>query len=92
MTDLVENEYGIEYVNIGIRKLRIHRINSRWLVEYQREPQWLFGLDRWWWFNNGTYVLYNDALDRVETLKSQGFLSVAKFQQCKVFEMETTNE
>ena len=38
MSDLVANEYGVETVHIRITKLRIHRTDGKWLVEYRREP------------------------------------------------------
>lgn len=87
MTDLVTNEYGVEFDHVFITKLRIHRTDSRWLVEYRREPRWLFGLDRWWWFNDGTYVEYSDALMRVEFLKQSRFVSVPRFQTVKEFDL-----
>ena len=34
MIELVDNEFGIEYEKISIRKLRIFRVGKQWLVEY----------------------------------------------------------
>jgi hypothetical protein len=58
------------------------------LVEYRREPRWILGLDRWWWFNDGIYVDYADASARVDTLLGIGFVSKTQFQKVKVFEVE----
>jgi len=88
MTDLVANEYGVEFDHIAITKLRIHRTNSMWLVEYRRVPRWLLGLDRWWWFDDGTYTDYADASNRVDHLIGQGYVSKARFQTVKEFNFE----
>ena len=52
MSELVANEYGVEFDHIKVTRLRIHRTNGKWLVEYRREPRWFLGLDRWWWFDD----------------------------------------
>ena len=88
MSELVANEYGVEFDHIKITKLRIHRTDDMWLVEYRREPRWLFGLDRWWWFDDGRYANYSDATDRIDTLLGIGFVSKAQFQTVKEFEVE----
>lgn len=88
MTDLVANEYGVEFDHIAITKLRIHRTNGMWLVEYRRVPRWLLGLDRWWWFDDGTYTDYADASNRVDHLIGQGYVSKARFQTVKEFNFE----
>jgi hypothetical protein len=88
MSELVANEYGIDFDHIKITKLRIHRTDGKWLVEYRRAPRWLLGLDRWWWFDDGTYVDYADASARVDHLLGIGFVSKTQFQQVKVFEVE----
>ena len=87
MSDLVANEYGVEFDHIKIKKLRIHRTNGMWLVEYRREPRWPLGLDRWWWFNDGTYVDYADASSRVDHLIDIGFVSKTQFQTVKEFNL-----
>lgn len=87
MSDIVANEYGVEFKHTGITKLRIHRTDGKWLVEYRRVPSWPFGLDRWWWFDDGTYLEYMDAYHRVEYLRNAGFVSVAQFQTVKEFEV-----
>jgi hypothetical protein len=87
MTELVANEYGVEHDNIQIAKLRIHRTNGMWLVEYRRIPRWLFGLDRWWWFDDGTYTEYADASNRVDHLINVGYISKTRFQSVKEFEV-----
>lgn len=87
MTELVANEYGVEHNHIQITKLRIHRTNDMWLVEYRRQPSWLFGLDRWWWFDDGTYTDYSDASNRVDHLIDVGYISKTRFQTVKEFEV-----
>lgn len=88
MSELVTNKYGVEFDHIRIKKLRIFRLSKKWLVEYQREPRWILGLDRWWWFNDGTYVDYEDALKRVEYLRGIKFISTTAFQKVKVFDVD----
>lgn len=88
MTELVANEYGVEHENIQITKLRIHRTDDMWLVEYRRIPRWLFGLDRWWWFDDGTYMEYADASNRIDHLIDLGYISKTRFQTVKEFEIE----
>jgi hypothetical protein len=88
MSELVANEYGVEFDHIKITKLRIFRTDGKWLVEYRRAPRWILGLDRWWWFNDGIYVDYADASARVDHLLGIGFVSKTQFQKVKVFEVE----
>lgn len=88
MSELVANEYGVEFDHIRITKLRIHRTDGKWLVEYRREPRWFLDLDRWWWFDDGVYVDYADATDRVDHLLGVGFVSKAQFQTVKEFNVE----
>jgi hypothetical protein len=88
MAELVDNEYGIEYEFIAIRKLRIFRIGNQWLVEYQRTPRtWAFW-DRFCWYNDGQYVEYYDALARVNDIKADRYVKIARFQKVKTFEVE----
>jgi len=88
MTEPVTNEYGVEFDQIEITKLRIFRTDGQWLVEYRRKPRWILGLDRWWWFNDGKYVDYTDARERVEFLRTAKFVSKTRFQTVKTFEVE----
>lgn len=88
MSELVANEYGVEIRHIKITKLRIHRTDDMWLVEYRREPRWFLGLDRWWWFDDGRYADYADATERVDHLLGVGFVSKAQFQTVKEFSVE----
>lgn len=85
---MVDNEYGVEYDEVHIKRLRIFRTDGQWLVEYQRYPRWIFGLDSWWWFNDGKYVSYTDALDRIQYLQTEGVVRKARFQKVKTFEVE----
>ena len=88
MDDLVINEFGIEYEKIIIKKLRIFRVGKQWLVEYQRAPRLFAPWDYFWWYNDGQYVEYYDALERVNELKSNGYVSVPRFQKVKTFEVD----
>ena len=88
MSELVANEYGVEFDHIKITKLRIHRTDDMWWVEYRRAPRWPLGLDRWWWFDDGRYASYADATDRIDTLLGIGFVSKARFQTVKEFDVE----
>lgn len=85
---MTDNEFGVEYDEIRIKKVRYHRTDGKWLVEYQRYPRWIFGLDRWWWFNDGMYISYYDAVERVQNLCEAGIVRKAQFQKTKVFEVE----
>lgn len=87
MTELVANEYGVEFDRIEITKLRIFRTDGKWLVEYRRKPRWPFGIDQWWWWNDGVYVEYTDALERVEFLRAAKSVCKTRFQTLKTFEI-----
>ena len=88
MTELVDNEYGIEYEKIVIKKLRIFRVGKQWLVEYQRAPRLWAPWDYLWWYNDGQYVEYYDALGRVQELKGNGYVNLPRFQKVKEFVIE----
>lgn len=88
MTELVDNEFGIEYEKITIKKLRIFRVGQQWLVEYQRTARLWAPWDYFWWYNDGQYVEYYDALARVNELKSNGYVSIPRFQKAKEFVIE----
>ena len=88
MDDLVINEFGIEYEKIIIKKLRIFRVGKQWLVEYQRAPRLFAPWDYFWWYNDGQYVEYYDALGRVKELKDNGYVNIARFQKVKEFIIE----
>jgi hypothetical protein len=88
MTELVDNEFGIEYEQISIKKLRIFRVGKQWLVEYQRVPRLWALWDYFWWYNDGQYVEYYDALGRVNDLKANGYANVPRFMKVKTFEVD----
>ena len=56
MTELVDNEFGMEYQKILIKKLRIFRTGKHWLVEYRRDVRAWAPWDYFWWYNDGQYV------------------------------------
>ncbi len=85
MTDIVDNEYGIEYEQISIKKLRIFRVGKQWLVEYQRTPRLWAPWDYFWWYNDGQYVDYQDAVFRINELKTAGCVKIPRFQKVKEF-------
>jgi hypothetical protein len=87
MTELVDNEFGVEYNQISIRKLRIFRVGQQWLVEYQRAPRTWAAWDYFWWYNDGQYVEYYDAIARVNDLKTNGYVNIPRFQKVKTFEV-----
>ena len=87
MTELVDNEFGIEYEQISIKKLRIFRVGKQWLVEYQRYVRLWAPWDHFWWYNDGQYVEYYDALGRVNDLKANGYVNIPRFMKAKTFEV-----
>ena len=88
MTELVDNEFGVEYEHIVVKKLRIFRVSRQWLVEYQRVPRVWAPWDYFWRYNDGQYVEYYDALARVNELKANGYVNVPRFMKVKHFEVE----
>ena len=88
MTDLVDNEYGIENEKIEIKKLRIFRNGQQWLVEYRRVPRLWAPWDYFWWYNDGMYIDYQDAVARVSYLKADGCVIIPRFQKVKEFVIE----
>lgn len=88
MTETVDNEYGMEYEKITVKKLRIFRVGKQWLVEYQREPRVWAPWDRFWWYNDGQYVQYYDALARVNDLRQDGYVAVPRFMKAKTFTID----
>ena len=87
MTELVDNEFGMEYQKILIKKLRIFRMGKQWLVEYRRNVRAWAPWDHFWWYNDGQYVEYYDALARVNELNSNGYVNIPQFQKVKHFEV-----
>jgi hypothetical protein len=88
MTETVNNEYGVEYETIVIRKLRIFRVGKQWLVEYQRQPRIWAPWDYFWWYNDGQYVQYYDAIARIEDLKGDKQILIPRFMKVKTFEVD----
>ena len=71
ITETTMHDLGLEFVKYPITAVRIHRTDGQWLVEFRRKPKYI--VDAWWWFNDGTYVSYNDAKVRAAKLASQGY-------------------
>lgn len=88
MTETVDNEYGMEYEKISVKKLRIFRVGKQWLVEYLREPRVWAPWDYFWWYNDGQYVSYYDALARINDLKQDGYVAIPRFMKVKTFTID----
>lgn len=88
MTETVDNEYGMEYEKITVKKLRIFRVGKQWLVEYLREPRVWALWDYFWWYNDGQYVSYYDALARINDLKQDGYVAIPRFMKVKTFTID----
>ena len=70
------NEVGLEIVKWPITKVRVGKVDDRWLVEYRRKPKWV--LDRWWWFDDGKYIDYREAVARAQSMASVGYITSIK--------------
>lgn len=82
-----EHTFGIYHVHVPITEVRVHRTDGKWLVEYRRVPKYY--LDKWWWFNDGTYIEYKDAMDRINHLLEAKYVTFTKFNRVKRFEVES---
>lgn len=68
------SDIGLEYVKIPICRVRIHKTDGQWLVEYRKVTvTWWKVWDRFWWYNDGKYVSYNDAKYRAQALAGDGY-------------------
>ena len=52
--NLTIKDIGLEVIKWPITKVRVGKVDDRWLVEYRRKAKWV--LDRWWWFDDGKYI------------------------------------
>lgn len=86
MDELAQNEFGIEYDHVPVTAVRMHRTDGKWLVEYRRKPRWL--IDGWWWFNDGMYVNYNEAVARLDYIKGTKHVSIPRYMKTKTFKVE----
>jgi hypothetical protein len=84
-TEYSITDLGLEVVQHPITHVRIHRTDCQWLVEYRRKPKWF--VDGYWWFNDGKYVEYNEAMARAELLKARGYYTYTRYKSEK-FEVE----
>ena len=82
------HDLGYEYIKIPITHSRVHRVNSKWLVEYKLKAR--FVIDGLWWFNDGVYVEYNDAAKRAQFIVERGY--VRKMRYKKAFFTKTKNK
>lgn len=70
------NDVGLEVVKWPITKVRVGKVDDRWLVEYRRKPKWV--LDRWWWFDDGKYIDYREAVTRAKAMASLGYVTTMR--------------
>ena len=82
------NDLGLEYIKRPLLKVRIIRVDGQWLVEYRRQPRWLFGIDSLWWFNDGKYMEYTEALDRAHKLIAQGYTMSTQYIRKEEFDVQ----
>jgi hypothetical protein len=71
--DLNINDIGLEIAKTEITKARVGKVDNMWLVEYRRKPKWFF--DRWWWFDDGKYIDYREAVARAKVLAEAGYVT-----------------
>lgn len=77
--NLTISDIGMEIVNTVITDVRMHRVDHKWLVEYKRIPQYY--VDKWWWFNDGTYVNHNEAVTRAKLIAAQGYVQGVRYKK-----------
>ena len=73
---LTINDVGLEVVKWPITKVRVGKVDDRWLVEYRRKAKWV--LDRWWWFDDGKYIDYREAVARAQAMASLGYVTTIR--------------
>ena len=79
------SDLGLEYVKLPITNVRIHRTDGQWLVEYKKLPRW-YALWNWfWWWNDGKYVSYNDAVARAQKLSSNGYVLSTRYKRAEFY-------
>lgn len=78
--DLTMQQLGLEYYNVPVVAVRIHRTDNQWLVEYKKlAKRWWKPWDYFWWYNDGKYVNYWDASDRAMQIASDGFVRCIRY-------------
>lgn len=79
------SDLGLEYVKIAITNVRIHRTDGQWLVEYKKLPRWYAFWNWIWWWNDGKYVSYNDAVARAQKLSSNGYVLSTRYKRAEFY-------
>lgn len=78
-------DHGLEVKKYPITKVRLQFHNGHWYVEYRRKPKYI--LDRWWWFDDGKYADYPEALVRAQVLAATGGIKEVKHLDTQIFEV-----
>jgi len=78
--DLTIADLGMEYAQTPIKQIRIHRTDGKWKVEYKKAKIRL-PWDYFWWYSDGTFLRYQDAVDRATDLKHIGFVVSLRYKQ-----------
>lgn len=78
--DVTIDDLGMEYAQTPIKKVRIHRTDGKWLVEYKKAKISL-PWDWFWWYNDGVFLRYQDAVIRAKDLQSIGYVVKLRFKQ-----------
>lgn len=74
--NLTIKDIGLEVIRWPITKVRVGKVDDRWLVEYRRKAKWVF--DRWWWFDDGKYIDYREAVARAQSIASAGYITTIR--------------
>ena len=82
------SDLGIETFVAPIKRVRVQFHAGHWYVEYQRKAQFL--IDGFWWFDDGVYANYRDALKRAEEIVADGGIKTHR-QVTHEFEMKDTD-
>jgi len=74
--NLTIKDIGLEVIKWPITKVRVGKVDDRWLVEYRRKAKWV--LDRWWWFDDGKYIDYREAVARAQAIAAAGYITTIR--------------
>ena len=74
--NLTIKDIGLEVIKWPITKVRVGKVDDRWLVEYRRKAKWVF--DRWWWFDDGKYIDYREAVARAQAIVAAGYITTIR--------------
>lgn len=74
--NLTIKDIGLEVIKWPITKVRVGKVDDRWLVEYRRKAKWV--LDRWWWFDDGKYIDYREAVARAQAIAAAGYVTTIR--------------